>query len=343
MTKIESLSQYEIIGNRAARFLKSIEGSAGAKLYKSIKEFVRKYESSPLFVVGLDEGMIESITEEWKKGDRTEVLTNFRLPYPTMVLDFPKGVSPGRPEDPCIMFIDTISPNRYYIEVLRTEESYQKRLDSASQIERSMAEALHRSDSQQIGEAVATILYINPECPEKSEIITSCEYLADCQIPVIPNDDVTGYCIFSSCAPANGQCAIKTPMCRVAGESTSWTVFILAVVLAYINRPDRYVIKITPEKTAREKRLQTKAKVPSFSKKETHIVLDHSQVREVFSAGSSDKGTLNTTVLPHHRRGHWRQLQADCFKEKKMVWVRPADINKGMAVKIKNSIYEIVT
>lgn len=77
----------------------------------------------------------------------------------------------------------------------------------------------------------------------------------------------------------------------------------------------------------------------NFNKKPAHIVLDHSQVREIIVASH---GGTHASPLPHQRRGHWRQLRADCFKEKKMIWVRPADINKGLAIRVGKNTYEVV-
>lgn len=79
----------------------------------------------------------------------------------------------------------------------------------------------------------------------------------------------------------------------------------------------------------------------SFNKHPRHIVLDYSQVKEIYERRNEKTGT-HSSPLPHERRGHWRQLKSDRFKEKKTVWVRPADINKGLSFTRGNRVYEVV-
>jgi hypothetical protein len=114
------------------------------------------------------------------------------------------------------------------------------------------------------------------------------------------------------------------------------------MIIDYINSPERFVVKVTPEKTARELRFSAKGKCRNFTKKQYHIVLDAEQVRDVVRASRGTGGT-HASPLPHSRRGHWRMLKADRFKEKKQIWVRPADINKGMKVTLKKMIYEVIS
>lgn len=338
-------SQYEEIGAAAARCYRRYEGTmfpSRPDLKRSMTEFLRKYHEAPLFIIGLDSETMISIATGSKE-NAAGLLANFRLPYPTMVLDFPKGLDPRNPNDPCVLFIDTIGENHYYIEALRTQKAFEQQLGSLDEEEKRLVESAPTLPGQEIGESTALVLKLDPSKPDKATILPSGEYVNDCPLPVKPDHTLTGYCTFSRCVPPGGICPVKTPLCKNYEASAERILGILCIVMAYINRPDRYLVKITPEKTDREKRMEAKGRVLSFSKKASHVVLDHSQIREVFAAALPSSGGARGPVLPHSRRGHWRMLQADRYKEKKEVWVRPSDINKGMKVTVKKSIYEVVS
>jgi len=335
-------TQYESVGARAARRLRAYEANpvTKPKFLHCLRQFVHKYQAAPLFVIGLETETIISIVEPWGKTEAASILADFRLPYSTMVLDFPKGLDPRNPDDPCVIFVDTLSDGRYYIETLRTSEAHLLRTRLMPESARTLVETILLSEGQEVGEASAIILEIDPSVPDNTNILFSAEYIKDCPRPVAPDYRVPGYCTFSACAP-KGACTSKTPICQNKSQSADYTIAMLCVVLSYINRPDRYLVKVTPEKTDREKRLAAKGRTLSFAKKELHIVLDHSQIKEILSAASG--GFTHASPLPHQRRGHWRELRTDRFKEKGPVWVRPADINKGMKVVLKKSVYEVVS
>lgn len=336
-------TQYETVGTRAVQNVREWEATPGVKqeFVSCGRRFIKKYESAPLFVIGIEAEVLTSLLRELQ-GRAAEVFSNFRLPFPAMVFDFPEGPDTRQP-DPCVMFVDTIAENRYYIEVLRTKESQAKRLERFTESDRAAGGVNEIPHGQELGEVVAIILDVDPLNPEQSHWCYSHEYVSDCQVHVEPNYDVPSYCTFSTCSPPGGTCGIKTMGCRALGQTADLVVIMLCVVLNYINRPDRYIVKETPEKTDREKRLAQKGKVPSFSKKERHVVLDHSQVKEIITAASGGSCGERGPVLPHQRRGHWRNLTADCFKEKKRVWVRDADINKGLKIAMKKCVYEVVS
>jgi len=95
--------------------------------------------------------------------------------------------------------------------------------------------------------------------------------------------------------------------------------------------------------TPREERLVRKNKRPVFDKHPRHIILDYSQVKEIVkrSAESTPTGH-HSAKMPHQRRGCWRRLTSDRFKEKKVIWVRPADINKGLKIAVGHRTYDII-
>ncbi|MHB8880376.1 MAG: hypothetical protein ACYC69_02580 [Thermodesulfovibrionales bacterium] len=109
--------------------------------------------------------------------------------------------------------------------------------------------------------------------------------------------------------------------------------------MAYINAPMNYIVREGMPLTKFEQRRKDKAVKPFFSKKDLHIVLDHSQVKVLMPESGNGH---HASPVPHERRGHWRQLRAERFREKKTVWVRPADINTGLKWEKSGRTYEVI-
>ena len=122
-----------------------------------------------------------------------------------------------------------------------------------------------------------------------------------------------------------------------------WAALVVRSIL-YINSSTTYIVRETEELTPREQRLKQKKLKPFFSKHPRHIVLKYDQVKEIVQrdgeSGTTDKSKRRP--LPHERRGHWRMLSADRFKKKRSVWVRPADVGKGLKVRIGHRTYEVI-
>lgn len=340
-------SQYEIIGSRIARVQSTTQDS---DLQKNIGLFLEKYSTAPLFIVGLStETMVDYRTRYGNSDEECEMHKNFHLPFPIMLLDFPSGLFPGSTvsglNDQFLMYIETLNDNEYLIEVLRTSEATHKQLKETSQHKKDtilsvpeFKKTLEKTENG-AGEAAAFIMKIDRQ---KGEVYHSYskEFVYDCQILCEDDPDICMYTNYSECRPNGSICTIKTPICRMQDDSANFGIGLLLMVIDYINRPDRFIIKVTPAVSARELRLKEKGRKYSFNKKQTHIVLDHSQVREIIAASH---GGSHASPLPHQRRGHWRQLKAECFKEKIRVWVRPTDINKGLKIKVKKNVYEVIS
>lgn len=333
-------SQYEKVGNRIAQYMKSLQ-PGDESLQEKLGVFLKRYEKAPLFIVGID----ESVYAEWLRNPNPDAVKEFRLPFPTMVLDFPSGLlqksANPRMSNSVIIYVDTVGQNTYLFEGLQTAEAFQNALDTAPVGEKDIITSAGCSlEAGEIGEPFSFVVQM---IPETNGFVAnySCEFIYDCQVPVAPLPGITSYATFSRCQPPSGNCMTKTSLCKLLDSSTNFTIVFIMMVIEYINRQDRFIVKITPEMTDREKRLAAKGKKFSFSKKPAHIVLDHSQVREIIAA--SRQGGTHSSPLPHQRRGHWRRLQSDYFKEKKKIWVRPTDINKGMSVKINRNVYEVIS
>ncbi len=126
--------------------------------------------------------------------------------------------------------------------------------------------------------------------------------------------------------------------CRTLMESNFGYIRNLIVkTINYINHPMSYTVRETRADTPQSARA-----IDREINKPVHIVLDHSQVKELRQAGDGN----HSSPLPHERRGHWRILRAERYKQKGKIWVRPADVNKGMTWEVETStgkrFYEVI-
>jgi hypothetical protein len=98
---------------------------------------------------------------------------------------------------------------------------------------------------------------------------------------------------------------------------------------ALICHPSNYYVKVEPKLTPREARRVAAKLDPHPIRKAPHfIVIDHEQLVEL---NRKHGGGTHATPVPHHRRGHWRNV-ADCFYNAKLkgekLWVRPAYVGE---------------
>ena len=100
-----------------------------------------------------------------------------------------------------------------------------------------------------------------------------------------------------------------------------WVPF-LAQLLAAINAPINHVVRIDP-KDARWKSDQT----PPLEKLPRHILLRRKDVEKRWKTSHAETGK---TVMPHFRRGHWRILRDEMYKQRQgeKVWVRPTKVGE---------------
>lgn len=91
-------TQYEEVGIAAARSLRWFESTHPSlvRATSNIRDFLRKYQEAALFVVGMTRESIVSLNSETEQYQGPESWVKaFRLPYPTMILDFPEGICPS--------------------------------------------------------------------------------------------------------------------------------------------------------------------------------------------------------------------------------------------------------
>ena len=90
--------------------------------------------------------------------------------------------------------------------------------------------------------------------------------------------------------------------------------------LAYINSPTRFIVE-----EVGTKRSVKKGKIPRLHSRPQYIVLDKQQIHMRYRASQTPSDRLSP--IPHLRRGHYRTLVANRYKEPgRRVWVREAHV-----------------
>lgn len=112
---------------------------------------------------------------------------------------------------------------------------------------------------------------------------------------------------------------------------------VLLHCLRYINAPERFIVRETSKKTPKRK----VSGVPRLNQRPRYILLDKTSIKTRYS--SSQHGE-HRSPIPHLRRGHYRTLTAERYKEKgKRVWVRATHV-KGNEVEWREGdrFYKVV-
>lgn len=336
-------SQYETIGARMVRYLK--EFPPGDNYVMQVREFIRRYSEAPLFIIGNPDS-----TEQEHSNRHEETAGDFRLPFPTMLLDFPSGLykefkGKDASSTKCIIYLNTLAEDTYMVEILRVNEATREAMDTLmSPAQRSYLMAYPQlrdsveNPGRTVGDSGCYILKMHPGSNQCS-FTYSKDFVYDCKAACKRIPGIIAYSPFADCEPAQ-PCQWKTPMCKILEDSGRSLAGTLYDIIAYINRPDRFVVKITPDMTEHEKKLKGKGKKTTFNKKPFHVVLDHAEIRQVIA---ESHGGHHASPLPHQRRGHWRDLRAQRYRKQRSVWVRPSDVNKGLTIRLKKAVYEVIT
>jgi hypothetical protein len=103
--------------------------------------------------------------------------------------------------------------------------------------------------------------------------------------------------------------------------------FLIAVKnIQWINHPDRYIVEQAATEPPRKR---AKGRMQRLAEKSRHIVLKHDEIRKRWAKA---QGT-HASPMPHLRRGHFKNLQHERFKEARgrIIWVRPTHV-KGKCI-----------
>jgi hypothetical protein len=211
-------AQYEEIGAAAARILRGYESNPATdpRFLRHFNAFLHKYQTAPLFLVGLQSGDFRTYFDQQSAEN---LFAHFRLPYPTMILDFPESLYLNR-TDPCLVFIDTIGEGFYYIEQLRSRKGIRRVWENLTPEERLRHP---RHDDVELGEGAAVLLRFDPDKPHEPACVYSAEFINDCDEPVTPLYWVNGYCTFGHCEYKGGDCPRKTRSVRVMSAPRTWS------------------------------------------------------------------------------------------------------------------------
>lgn len=117
----------------------------------------------------------------------------------------------------------------------------------------------------------------------------------------------------------------KERVCREQTDEytrTSFTCSLLAI--AWINQPKHYIVERGPE-IFRKPGKKGDGRTPRLGERSRNIVVSHDDVRRRWSEGQGS----HASPMPHLRRGHFKTLRSERFKEKrgKVVWVSPCHVN----------------
>ena len=119
-----------------------------------------------------------------------------------------------------------------------------------------------------------------------------------------------------------------------------------AYTVAYLTQCNEYMVEVAPQLSERQQKASAKAarKRPWLREDRPHYILLDPQRAHEYGAGppapASTAGTMPVptptagaapasmaevaALRPHGRRGHWRELRHERFKEHRQVWVAPA-------------------
>jgi hypothetical protein len=310
-----------------------------------LSAFMDQYAKTPLFLVGFGDDDLRN-TELVP----IQMIHNMKLPFRSVLLEFP-----GTQDTDChgwftarfIYYVFQISetPTRgYYVERLMAPRSYNDERWKQELATSPIGEvALQNYDSVKkfAGATESFVFYPGNRTWRYFFNVTNNFGCTKMQTQEMFTE-ITKSQPFTECQGCEDPTKAGGDFCVDRENRLLYHIKLIAKTLDYINQPQHYIIKETPKLTPREQRLLQKNITPQFSKKPRHIVLDHSQVKVLIDSSKSNGSPQLRTVMPHERRGHWRQLRHERFKEKKAVWVRPADINKGMQWSIDRHTYEVM-
>jgi hypothetical protein len=330
---------YLKIGSRLYRKWKNLPPDDPDKT--ELERFLKIYEQAPLFLVGFsDEDLIvQGIEPQW--------LDFFKPPYPQMLLQYPKATYKPifNTENPVSVMIYLAEyQDRYHVEVLVPGEDFLVP-EMVQKIARgfnvSPDEAIRLATKVSVINLLSFVFKIEQEDFDVEVNVihnTTCKNHRSSIYPDLPKPERFVVC---------KGCDNPDEVCKELPHMAQYFVYLIVKTIAFINQPQNYIVKETVPLTPREERLKGKSMespehyMPYFAKKPRHIVLDYSGVKELLRR-SKEPARSHSSPLPHKRRGHWRFLRAEKFKEKRYVWVRPADVNAGMRFQIGKVVYEVV-
>lgn len=107
-----------------------------------------------------------------------------------------------------------------------------------------------------------------------------------------------------------------------AGQMMAGLFWNMLRTLCYVSAPDHFVVERRPAKLGRAKAGQ----IPRLHSRPSYIVLDKQAIKRRYEQASDPSG--RRSPCPHLRRGHYRTLGAERYKNPgQRVWVRAAHVS----------------
>jgi hypothetical protein len=117
----------------------------------------------------------------------------------------------------------------------------------------------------------------------------------------------------------------KERVCREQIDEYTRAGFTLSLfAIAWINQPKHYIVEHGPE-SLRKPSKKKETRTPRLGERSRHIIVGHDDVRRRWAESHGS----HASPMPHLRRGHFKTLRAERFKEKrgKVIWVSPCHVN----------------
>lgn len=113
--------------------------------------------------------------------------------------------------------------------------------------------------------------------------------------------------------------------------------------IAWINQPNLYTVQVSPTVELSKKRKPQEKKLRRYAEREHYIMLDKDEIADAWH--QTHRGGTHASPLPHLRRGHYKTLRAEKWKENrgKIIWVRATHVG-GEVVEWRqgNTTYRVV-
>lgn len=150
-------------------------------------------------------------------------------------------------------------------------------------------------------------------------------------ITSISNDVITGIGRPIYVAGAFDNLSGKTTLPEFPGDDDArqnmmyafdMVIRVVALDIKYITQSPKHLVEIRPIINGVQRRAAKTARKKPWLRDDlpTTILLDPTEAKEY--GHRIDRGGTHASPIPHQRRGHWRQLRSDRYKEKKAVWVK---------------------
>ncbi len=121
-------------------------------------------------------------------------------------------------------------------------------------------------------------------------------------------------------------------------ESYSEMVSQAYLTIGSIALPSKFIFETRPSNPPKKK----KGKTPRLSERPTYTMLEPGKIRKILKSESEVVQSDRSSPIPHDRRGHWRTLRSEIFKNKQgqQVWINPVWIGCSEA-QVGNKIYKV--